>query len=241
MNKKLNVLSLDWDFFINADMYTRCNLFPDCPNEGYPDQLKEIIWLSRYQSLELEKIDVRKDCIKEIHALMCNAFFNPISVLVADSHKHCYDFVCQVYDTIGFSGINLTNVDFHHDMYLNGQDVDCGNWLYKLYRKYDDKIDITWIHHPDSDTTFEHLDEGKIQLTTDIKKIHSYNWDIVFICRSSMWSPPHLDNDFVDLFKPMTLNYNSSFEPGIFESRFGATFATAISRERQMLQQILKG
>lgn len=244
MNKKLNVLSLDWDFFIDANMFTRCNLFPDCPNEKYPASLQEIIWLSKYYTPKLEAVGIKLSAVYEVQKLIDNAFFNPVSIMIRDSHKYCYDFVDQLYNRLEWSGINLINVDFHHDMYKNGSAIDCGNWLFKLQQKYSN-MQIEWVYDPESDDSFEHVDDiMKISMTTDIGCIHNFNWDAVFICRSGMWSPPHLDKYFIELFDPLRNgSYNCSFyldtsDPDAFNDRFGSRFHEALQDERKMINQI---
>jgi hypothetical protein len=41
--KTLNVLSIDWDYFINATYLERGSMFPDGGNENIPDVIKNII------------------------------------------------------------------------------------------------------------------------------------------------------------------------------------------------------
>ena len=67
---------------------------------------------------------------------------------ITDSHSFCYDFVKEAVGELSFlnpSGINLVNIDFHHDLYtvednkeehkkLNevwhgNSEVNAGNWL----------------------------------------------------------------------------------------------------------------
>lgn len=238
MNKKLNILSIDWDYFIKADMSTRAILFPDCPNEKYPLFLQTIIWLSRYHTPKLEQIGLKDSAIFELQKLFDDAFFNPVSVMICDSHMHCYSFVSDLQKYLKPKGINLVNIDFHHDLYENGSDVDCGNWLYRLSQKYP-KMEMEWVCDPDSDTSFEHVDDPlKLSMTEDISCIHNFNWDAVFICRSGMWSPPHLDRYFIELFDPLRTKYNCSFDPAAFEDRFGSRFQEALQNERRMINQI---
>lgn len=230
MNRQLNILSIDWNYFIDVDMITRCMLFPDYPNEDYPKELEEAIWSMKYQDDALLQIDVNKNAVEKVQAMISNPYFSPTYMVVTDSHRYCYDFVKTIYDESQFDGINLMNVDFYHDMYLHGFTLDCSNWLYRLRNTLPD-INHIWVHHPSSDLDVTLL--GMLpKLCDNIKSIYEYDWDAVFICKSSMWSPPHLDDEFSDLFQKIASKRNAICEPGIFNSRFTATFCCQIAAQQ---------
>ena len=90
--------------------------------------------------------------------------------------------------------VELINVDFHHDMYITGGDnLDCGNWLRFFKDLYPD-ANITWVRREDSD--IESLEgDFPYKHTTDISVVKG-DFDLVFLCFSSPWTPPHLKTYF---------------------------------------------
>ena len=113
-------------------------------------------------------------------------------VLFADSHKDIQYLFKEIKPD---EDLEIINIDFHHDMYITGGDeLDCGNWLrFLVDLKPDAKI--TWVRREDSD--IESL-SGSFPYyhTTDIKEVQG-EFDLVFLCFSSPWTPPHLYTDFL--------------------------------------------
>ena len=54
----------------------------------------------------------------------------------------------------------------------------------------------------------------------DMSMITDVKWDLVFICRSNMWSLPHLDEKFTDVFQPVVDGRNGQIQKGIWDSRY---------------------
>lgn len=57
----MRVLSLDWDYFIDATADERFALFPDGGNENMPYGLQNIIWNGRYMSHNNPELKQLKD------------------------------------------------------------------------------------------------------------------------------------------------------------------------------------
>lgn len=95
--------------------------------------------------------------------------------------------------------IDLTNIDFHHDILYNVGSVianitdmakyDCSNWVYYLYAEKVLKS-YTWVKAPQSDLLGNGIDfmDYKILTRSDLSKIEN-NFDIVFFCLSPQWVP----------------------------------------------------
>ena len=189
------VLSIDWDYFINCSARDRLFLFPDAGNEYISEQLQLFIWDSHYKSYpQIRKIGVTKDfdLMKEV----CLSY-RGISPLVAVSHRHIYDYIES--NTRENEVIEVYNVDFHHDMYhyrSEGGDVNCGNWVNCL-QKIRPNMKYHWIKRSDSDLNNI---EGEVKcIYSPIEVLRRVKFDMLFLCRSDCWSPPHLDKKFLDL------------------------------------------
>lgn len=205
------VLSIDWDYFINATAKQRSYLFPDGCNESISYKLQDFIWNTHYSSSlknELRSISILKDDYELIHYII-QKFVNRHShtdpnnlytklMSVAISHKWIYDFVMQRIDKD--EEFEVYNIDFHHDMYCyktNGEEVNCGNWVNCLLEKRPN-MKYYWVKREDSDSR---VIGGEVDCKTKpIEELKDLDFDYVFICRSDCWSPPHLDNYFETLW-----------------------------------------
>lgn len=222
MRLSANILSIDWDFFVDATANERYMLFPDNGNENISNDIQNICWAGRYIDPKLSRITIDQFAINTITKLFNNVSYNPIKVHVFDSHKHCYDLVKKVIYA-GVSISRLTNIDFHHDCYsYDIEEVNCGNWLVKLMTEYPE-IDYTWIKRKDSEDLSKDGDFvacSQLNISEDLSEIFNCTWDLVFICKSSVWSPPHLDGDFYNLVASAVRSRNSYVESGVMDSRY---------------------
>lgn len=219
---RLNVLSIDWDYFVDASMEDRVRLFPDGGNENIPTVLGNFIWTSRYVVPKLKNdVGVDKPAIRKIKKIMKMNCNHVSKVMVMDSHKYAYDFIVDYCNNYKYDSLNLVNIDFHHDIYDNGLEVDCGNWLRKLINNFSNTdSEFTWVMREDSDLGNYFTDECKLEKTTSLDIADNYVWDIVFICKSSMWSPPHLDVEFKNTFKNFCESMNYEIEERVFTDRY---------------------
>lgn len=94
--------------------------------------------------------------------------------------------------------IDLTNIDFHHDILYNINSMiditdmgkyNCSNWVYYLYAE---KVlnSYTWVKAPQSDLLDPNIDfpNYEILTRTDLGKIKD-DFDMVFFCLSPQWVP----------------------------------------------------
>ena len=93
--------------------------------------------------------------------------------------------------------LELINIDFHHDMYVTGGDtLDCGNWL-RFLADIKPNAKITWVRREDSQV--ESLGGSfPYYHTTDITEVQG-EFDYIFLCFSSPWTPPHLMAKFAKM------------------------------------------
>lgn len=190
----MELLSIDWDYFIDADANYKGKYFPDGGNENLPSMLQDFIWQDRYAQSIIEGKDIREIKVRKEYYELCDYLrHEKISLYeIAESHKDYYYFLKRLRQTGGLK-FSVTNIDFHHDLRPGNTNdkIDCGNWLRRV--KEDGLVNgITWIGCEDSDKL---ENEVHVIFTTDLLSRLKYGkYTAVFICRSRVWSPPHLDD-----------------------------------------------
>ncbi|NLC19172.1 MAG: hypothetical protein GX757_08110 [Clostridiales bacterium] len=191
-----SILSIDFDYFIDASSKERDIYFPQGADEIPQDKLMSF-WDEKYKKYpELKKLGV----IREFYIL--KDFLTTLNIskknfVKADNHKY----IKRLIDTIPMSlQLRIINIDFHHDYYhyYKGEDnCNCGNWLRRLMEERPD-TKVKWIRRRNSQTVC--LDgEFPFEHTDDIKSIYNESFDYVFVCRSPEWSPPHLIDKYEEL------------------------------------------
>jgi len=189
----MRILSIDFDYFIDTDMNTRVMCFPD-GHDNFSPALTQFIWNSRYDFHD----NIRDLGVIANYDKMCDFLKSRQAgkILIADSHRE----IAQFFDNVKpDEDLEIINIDFHHDMYITGGNtLDCGNWLRFLADLKPD-ADIKWVMREDSDT--EALTgEFPYTTTTDIDEVQG-EFDLIFICFSSPWTPPHLKPQFDEMCK----------------------------------------
>lgn len=230
---RLKILSIDWDYFINATAEERYTLFPDGGNENIPYYIQDIIWTTHYNG-KLENIGVKEEDLELTKGLIAGSFDK---IMITNSHKHIYNFIEE---NLFGDEIDVVNIDFHHDLFGAGdakrQEVDCGNWMSKLFENYDCKY--RWIKQEDSMKGVE----TQICPTKEVKfeDILNEEFDLLFICKSGVWSPPHLDKFFNDTFKPLLAQTEIEvvYETNVFDDRYNAEFEKIVTEQRKMIENI---
>ena len=126
--------------------------------------------------------------------------------MIANSHVNAYDFILK--HLADDEKISLTNVDMHHDLINDNENVDCGNWIGKLIAEGCvgcERDSLKWIHNPVSFSMYgadptDGTEFGKLLAQLDggdtLQSIKNEKYDLIFLARSDTWSPPHLDDQF---------------------------------------------
>ena len=191
----MRILSIDFDYFVDTDLETRSFYFPD-GNDNLPHELNLFIWNNCYSfKEELRSIGVIKD-----YDYMCELLKNlkPRKTLIADSHREIEKFFDDVRSS---DKVELVHIDFHHDMFVTGGDkLDCGNWL-RFFADIKPDAKITWVKREDSSRE-SMFGEFPYNETTDITEVKG-DFDLVFLCLSTPWTPPHLYDKFKEMCKAL--------------------------------------
>lgn len=217
----MRILSIDWDYFINATCNQRTYLFPDGGNENIGEYLSNIIWQTRYVQANsmgderIENIGIREDA----YNMIFRTFKQSPCYICCDSHKELGNFILNMMSNNSNAKndvLEITNIDHHSDCYDIGEELNCGNWVNKVFEKCPD-AKLVWVGNEDS--SFDIPDSMKdcdIKTTTLLDCL-SERYDVVFLCRSGIWSPPHLDKWFrkLDRFLSKRCNESSLKEPMI--------------------------
>ena len=255
----VNILSLDWDYFIDVTEEQRATMFPETGTEEIDLKTQAIIWMARYASNpQLQNVSIIENQIEALTDIIYDYSKENTKFFVAESHKEISDILleCKKAD----EDIYLYNVDFHHDCFntskeeiahgdwikivineTGDKEIHCGNWL-RHFRNIGIINEATWIKRNDS----EEPPAGIIdRILSDVKQLDNYladGIDYIFFCRSGMWTPPHLDNEFVSAVYALADLIGFQDPVGIDEMyyRWTDTFQKEIKKLKESLGIVLK-
>lgn len=196
----MRILSIDWDYFMKCSVDTRMTDFPDGGDEGIGSALSTHIWTTRYAQANaaghpISDIKVREkelDVLKKVIEANRDKYY----YAVADSHKHLGEFLLHpdMERKLDDEGIEIIHIDHHHDIYDAGETLNCGNWLTKVIERYPNTV-VTWIGNSDSQMPEKDM-PATFYYTDDIHEAQKEFVDMIYLCRSGVWSCPHLDKEF---------------------------------------------
>ena len=196
-NNQLRVLSIDFDFFQNVSSETVLKYYPD--GVDLSTGISKIVWSSRYQKYalgydEIKNVTINRELLDDIEYIIYNQ--DPeTECIIRQSHVHIYDAIMQ--HTKPDSKITISHIDFHHDIKNKCHDVDCGNWLGFLLdnRK---NCRFKWYTRKTALECYELYEVTKCA-EFNLDSIINNQYDLVYLCRSDAWLPPHLDVYFDEL------------------------------------------
>ena len=195
----LNVLSIDFDII----MYPCIRLYNEHINGS--DTAKQI-WDFLDHEYEMDKyVSYDAKTLLLLGFLLRTARSNKTRIVPLEEHQQIVDDLKKDvnYDTNLY---NLTNVDFHHDIFYRKEDIsvtkyfdkyNCSNWVGYLY-KNNKLASYTWYKAPNSQgydpNIIEENDRYKFDIksvTTDEDKIDLLKmiFNTVYIVKSPQWIP----------------------------------------------------
>lgn len=192
---KRRILSIDFDYFIDTDIDTRNDLFPDGVDEKPKDELNNE-WSEMYKNsaeiVDIGVIDTFETCCN----ILKNLRFG--KVIIADSHKE----IASIFPHLNpKDDLEVINIDFHHDNYISGGlTVDCANWVRHLMDRFP-HTEFTWYRRFDSEMISL---EGVFPYCSTTDFVIEGEFDYIFICFSPEWTPPHLYPKFKELCQSVT-------------------------------------
>lgn len=208
----MRILSIDFDYFQQVSKETMVNNYPD--GHDLPPVVSASCWIGHYGDKDYPVEDVKvnqvelsllKDLLKDQKRVK--------EVMIALSHVSIYDFI--THNAKHNEKIEIVNLDMHHDMFNDNEEVDCGNWVSRIGKKY--PMALAWVVNPVSESLYGLDGRFKPLLLHSIADLKDIQYDYIFLCRSDQWLPPHLDKEFDDLraFMIKALNCPILIEKGL--------------------------
>ena len=235
----MKILSIDWDYFVKCSEEYRALFFPDGGNENIGIALATFIWGSRYaaadlrnKSIEDVKVDeVELDKLRKILDKNKDTFY----LIIADSHKHLGEFILDesMKERLKDDKLTIVNIDHHHDAFGIGDTLNCGNWVNKVIEAYPD-TEIKWVGHEDScPTEDEHIQRISMQ------EADASDYEVIYVCRSSVWAPPHLDKEFSALCRFVSKRAGITIFRQELMPRWDNEFKKSFKREADAMRHTL--
>ena len=199
MSKTL--LTIDWDYFIDASLEVRDNIFPRV-TEGFKDSVPDN---SLWNEVPHPTYGFDLLSFERLHKAFYNGAKNTdSSIPVYYSENHCEAYYAFIQSGADYN--KLINVDFHHDMGIEPQ-LSCDDWARRLTNDY--PVDYYWVNRVDSVTTCFGVEVPAKILSFDdlLTTISEGKIDAIHICRSDLYSPPPYDAWFNSLLSELSEIY----------------------------------
>ena len=214
----MNVLSIDWDYFF-PDLYPF-----DWSHSEEAMFYMEALWAMRANNRP--NMDKNAPCAAEsVHPTGHQGFLEqvckeePIFLWIVESHKDIVKLLEQFVNSFPRAPrLNVWNFDQHHDLYYGEptpiQELNCGNWVqYAIERNLIQDYHLIYPEwrkdHPEGGNILHTAQllpstdkTGNTHLTSVyygfdmVKNLLPDDFDHVFICRSSAWTPPWADAEW---------------------------------------------
>lgn len=189
------VLSVDWDFF-----------FPDIiPYDwGHREApiFKEFLWSLRASNRNLF---TKASALDEVRPTGHDKFWervitNPSMLAITDSHASLFLILKQ----LALGPYHIVNFDQHHDLgYPPGDHpLDCGNWAHLALKQRGRFLKTERYQLVYPQWRLQHKEklpevDSRVEVFYEIPE-ELPNFDLVFICRSSAWTPSWADDEWLN-------------------------------------------
>lgn len=198
------VLSIDFDYFQEVTEDTVKKYYPDgC---DLPSKITSVVWSPKYNKLykgysDIAFMKLNEQLFKQAKQILMEQDTNT-PCIIEQSHIKIWDAITSEVPISKENKLQLVHIDFHHD-FINDNEkqgiVDCGNWVYHATHLY--TAQLLWFTRSESLKCYG-MEPGEIPcFTDDLSRIIGCGpwFDMIFICRSDPWTPPHLDKRFDEL------------------------------------------
>lgn len=219
-DKAINILSIDFDYFVNASIEERMTIFPDA-NDNLAIGMNTFLWANRYgtpvmmNQKELLDVECLEGELNQLIKYLRGVAGQVPRVVVVNSHVELYK---EVNDMVRlYEGackkVNMIHIDHHSDCYKvsDRRELNCGNWINHLVNSVSNRkeLSIKWIHNKDSELEsiedfsgiVEDFSDGTNMYEDLSSTFSNHTPDLIFLCKSVPWTPPHLDHYFDDLVR----------------------------------------
>jgi len=191
VGRPIRVLSIDWDVF-----HDTTNFMPNA-------LMCELDWTLEYLYYSDKFNTHYKFAFKEFNSLKDFLAKQRQSIYFAEKHSEIYKLIPK------YSDIHLTNLDFHSDLLSinihEGFRLHCGNWVSALHKEKRCSIEYLWVQlhigdNPHLQKLLKHNDKCiRYSHQRGFENIFDKNYDLIFICQSVSYSPPHMNHRFREM------------------------------------------
>lgn len=194
----MNILSVDYDYLQNVTV-NQIKLYPDGIDMTLDESLKA--WESSISKLKYSYLinSIMNDYEKLFFIANIIAANSPALMKESYTHKDIYDFIIK--NTTPDDTLNLYHLDMHHDAINNNNELDCGNWCSFLNKER--HLNLYWYPNPVSIDMYGLGNEFLPYVHNDLYDIKAIKFDMIFLCMSPCWVPPHLYNEYLILKNAM--------------------------------------
>lgn len=222
-----NVLSIDFTYFQQATIKA-LRTYPEDIDK--PTYLSTLVWGCHYldavQGVPTRSVGIlgeefmRLERILQVQPESC-------PVMITNSHVHVYDFIHSHVSTK--EHFNLYNIDMYHDISDGKTELNCRNWVMRILKEYD--VNFYWVANPVSLELhgFDKIEKMQDSLSKvvlpNLERLEQVytggrTFDAIFLCRSDMQTPPHLDRYFTQLCETVKKHFDVvNMEDGIDQCR----------------------
>ena len=188
----INVLSIDYDYFQKV---TKRDIL------HYPDgidlepHISSIVWVSKYEIYkDLDNITNNHERLSLVSEIVSEN--KSAKKMVSYTHRDIYDFIIR--NTLPEDEISIYNLDMHHDVFNSNDELDCGNWI-SFLKKVRKSTIIYWYANPISASVYGIEEYSEYLHADDISELANNKYDLIFLCKSPNWVPPHLYGEYEEL------------------------------------------
>lgn len=222
----------------------------------YAEQRKNVDRFGRETERLLTEIPVNMKTFKHVEKLLkkyklgaLNNDSNKPMIVVTNSHSVIYPAIFNLLKRE--QPVKLLNLDDHSDFYNIGKELNCGNWGNKLLDTLTsygvlEESEVHWVTKPKSLSLIERseicdkyqdflsISSPNVEDSLENYILGFFNKevpDLIFMCRSSCWVPPHLDFKFLELVRILQ-DYKvpkSVFENCVMKPRYTSKFKKSVN------------
>jgi hypothetical protein len=197
--RRVTVLSVDWDYFFPDPTWY------DWTHNEESSLFYEMIWSTRPSSRNMMTGDIAYQSFVPDRKLL-DGFWDRV---LGPCHPLIY--VCESHKTLGEAldkvsmPMDIWNFDQHHDLgYDKREEMDCGNWAAHVLKR-NKRSRYNLVYPPwraekgnqEKDPTCRKKPRVLYEVTQKIEP------DVLFVCRSSCWTPSWSDKDWLAFLEPL--------------------------------------
>lgn len=212
-NKQIRILNINFAYFQSTTKELIASLYPTIhtTNKKYAEN----VWQTRYENAKTRKELISVKINEEItfptrRALIKICQTSNPKTYVATEQVDILPIIKENVPDKNIGNISIWNVDVLPGIssWRTNQPITYATWLSALKNEYP-KLRTHWISNDLSEQLINNYKQIPVDsIDNHISRLYHGTYDIIFICRNDLWTPPHLDKDFEKLLT--LVKYNAS-------------------------------